>query len=88
MILQVFQRITARRILIQLSLDCPNNPTRWHLQIFFSAFSSSFHTPFSCQASLLSFRPHQEIPRIHQTSPNYNVLYAVDKDIFKIINDK
>jgi hypothetical protein len=54
----------------------------------FHAFLSSFHTPFSYQASLLSFGPHQEIWRGHQTPPNHNVLYAVDKDIFKVINDK
>jgi hypothetical protein len=48
--------------------------------------SSSSYTPFSCQASLLSFGPHQEIPRGHQTPPNHNVLYA--EDIFKVINDK
>jgi hypothetical protein len=54
----------------------------------FPAFPSSFHTPFSCQVSLLSFRPHQEISRGHQTPPNHNTLYAVDKDIFKVINDK
>jgi hypothetical protein len=54
----------------------------------FHAFPSSFHTPFSCQALLLSFGPHQEIPRDHQTPPNHNVLYDVDKDIFKVINGK
>jgi hypothetical protein len=54
----------------------------------FHAFPSYFHIPFSCQASLLSFEPHQEIPHGHQTPPNHNVLYVVDKDIFKVINDK
>jgi hypothetical protein len=54
----------------------------------FSVFPSSFHTPFSYLALLLSFGPHQEIPHVHQTSPNHNVLYAVNKDIFKIINNK
>jgi hypothetical protein len=54
----------------------------------FYAFASSFHTPFSCQVSLLSFGPHQEILHSHQTHPNHNVLYAIDKDIFKVINDK
>jgi hypothetical protein len=54
----------------------------------FHAFPSSFHTPLSCQASLLSFRPYQEIPRGHQTPPNHNILYAIDKDIFKVISDK
>jgi hypothetical protein len=49
------------------------------------AFPSSFHKPFSCQASLLSFGPHQEIPHGHQTPPNHNALYAVDKDIFQAI---
>jgi hypothetical protein len=53
----------------------------------FHAFPS-FYTPFSCQASLLSLRPHQQIPRSHQTPPNHNVLYGVNKDIFKVINDK
>jgi hypothetical protein len=51
-------------------------------------FPSSFHKPFSCQASLLSFRPHQEIPHGHQTPPNRNTLYVVDKDIFQAINNK
>jgi hypothetical protein len=54
----------------------------------FHAIPSSFHTPFSCQASLLSFRPHKKIPHGHQTPPNHNVLYVVNKDIFKVINDK
>jgi hypothetical protein len=54
----------------------------------FHVFPFSFHTPFSCQALLLSFGPHHKIPCGHQTPLNYNVLYAVDKDIFKIINDK
>jgi hypothetical protein len=40
------------------------------------------------QALLLSFRPYQEIPHGHQAPPNHNVLYAVDKNIFKVINDK
>jgi hypothetical protein len=51
-------------------------------------FPSSFHKPFSCQALLLSFEPHQEIPRGHQTPSNCNTLYVVDKDIFQAINDK
>jgi hypothetical protein len=54
----------------------------------FHAFPSSFHTSFSCQVLLLSFRPHQEISRGHRTLPNHNVLYVVDKNIFKVINDK
>jgi hypothetical protein len=54
----------------------------------FPVFPSSFHKLFSCQASLLSFGPHQESLRGHQTSPNRNVLYVVDKDILKVINDK
>jgi hypothetical protein len=53
----------------------------------FPAFPS-FHKPFSCQASLLSIRPHQEIPHDHQTPPNRIALYAVNKDIFKVINEK
>jgi hypothetical protein len=52
------------------------------------AFPSSFHKPFPCQASLLSFGPHQKIPQGYQTPPNYNALYAVDKDIFQALNDK
>jgi hypothetical protein len=36
---------------------------------------------------LLSFEPHQEIPRGHQTPPNHNAMYAIDKDIFKVINN-
>jgi hypothetical protein len=28
----------------------------------FHVFPSSFHKSFSCQVSLLSFEPHQEIP--------------------------
>jgi hypothetical protein len=52
------------------------------------AFPSSFHKPFSCQASLLSFGPQQKIPRGHQIPPNHNILYAVGKDIFQAINDK
>jgi hypothetical protein len=39
----------------------------------FYAFPSSFQKAFSCQASLLSFKPHQEIPCGHQSSPNRNV---------------
>jgi hypothetical protein len=54
---------------------------------YFPVFPS-FHTQLSCQASLLSFEPHQEIPRGYQTPPNHNVLYAIDKDIFKVINEK
>jgi hypothetical protein len=53
----------------------------------FPAFPS-FHTPFSCQASLLLFGSQQEISRGHQTPPNHNILYAVDKDLFEVINDK
>jgi hypothetical protein len=52
------------------------------------AFPSSFHKPFSCQTSLLSFGPHQEIPHGHQTPSNHNTLYAINKDIFQAINDK
>jgi hypothetical protein len=52
------------------------------------AFSSLFHKPLSCQAFLLSYGPHQEILHSHQTPPNRNALYAVDKDIFQAINDK
>jgi hypothetical protein len=54
----------------------------------FPAFPSSSHKPFSCQVSLLSFIPHQEIPCGHETPPNRNGVYAVDKDIFKVIHDK
>jgi hypothetical protein len=49
---------------------------------------SSFQKAFSCQASLLSFEPHQEIPHGHQSPPNRNVWYAADKDMSYIINDK
>jgi hypothetical protein len=51
-------------------------------------FSSSFHKPFSCQAMLLSFKSHQEIPHGHRTSPNHTVLYAANKDMLRVINDK
>jgi hypothetical protein len=54
----------------------------------FSSFPSSFHTPFSCQASHISFGPQQKIPHGHQTPHNHNILYAIDKDIFKVVNDK
>jgi hypothetical protein len=54
----------------------------------FPSFPSSFHKPFSCQALLLSFGPDQEISRGHQTPSNRNILYAVDKDIFHVINGK
>jgi hypothetical protein len=40
MILSVFRRIAVG--CIQLSLDCPKNPTRWHLQIFFTHLLLSF----------------------------------------------
>jgi hypothetical protein len=53
----------------------------------FSTFPS-FHKLFSCKASLLSFRLHQEIPHGHQTPPNRDALYAINKDIFKVIDDK
>jgi hypothetical protein len=53
-----------------------------------NAFSSSFHKPFSCQALLLSFKPHQEIPRGHQSPPNCTILYAADKDMSPVINRK
>jgi hypothetical protein len=52
------------------------------------AFSYSFHKPFFCQPSLFSFGSHQESPHDHQTPPNRNVLYAIDKDIFQAINNK
>jgi hypothetical protein len=55
---------------------------------YFPSFPSSFHKPFHCQASLVSFGPHQEIPRSQQTPPNRNVLYAIEKDIFQVINGK
>jgi hypothetical protein len=85
-ILQVFQRITIGRIqfnslLIVLRIQ-PGGSFK-----YFPTFPS-FHKPFSYQALHLSFRPHQEIPRGHQTPPNCNVLYAIDKDIFQVINGK
>jgi hypothetical protein len=40
MILLVFRRIATE--CIQLSLDCPKNPTRWRLQIFFMHLLLSF----------------------------------------------
>jgi hypothetical protein len=54
----------------------------------FHTFLSSFHKPFSCQALLLSFEPHQEIPHDHRSSPNRNVLYANDNDMSQFIKGK
>jgi hypothetical protein len=53
-----------------------------------SSFTSFFHKPFSCQAYLLSFEPHQEIPHGPGMSSNHTVLYADDKDMSQVINDK
>jgi hypothetical protein len=37
---QMFETLDAGRI--QLSLDCPKNPTEWHLEIFFTHLLLSF----------------------------------------------
>jgi hypothetical protein len=57
----------------------------------FKYFSHIFFF-FSYTILLPSFAPFlrtsSRIPHGHQTPPNHNVLYAIDKDIFKVINDK
>jgi hypothetical protein len=45
----------------------PSDSFKYFSRIFFF-----FQRPFSCQASLLSFEPHQEISRGHQSPPNHN----------------